>query len=112
MKLIRNPLLLATALVLVTLAWLALRPAPEVSPDVKAAASAEKATPGTAPSTGAATRRSPSEAASSARRPPAAPPAPASVFGEFLQAKQYRALYDRLKSSAEGETAEGRLVLW
>jgi hypothetical protein len=34
------------------------------------------------------------------------------LFGEYLQAKQYRAIYDRLRNSAEGETAEGRLVLW
>jgi hypothetical protein len=31
---------------------------------------------------------------------------------EFLAAKQYRALYDRLKGSAEGGTAEGAYVLY
>ena len=34
------------------------------------------------------------------------------LFNEYLGAKQYRALYDRLKSSAEGETPEGRYVLY
>jgi hypothetical protein len=43
---------------------------------------------------------------------PAAPPRAPTVFDEFLKAKEYRALYDRLRNSAEGETAEGRLVLW
>ena len=54
--------------------------------------------------------------------PPAAPAAigrglipkapPATLFTEYLKAKSYRAIYDRLKNSAEGETAEGRLVMW
>jgi len=36
----------------------------------------------------------------------------ASLYGDFLKARQYRAIYDRLLNSAEGETAEGRLVAW
>lgn len=32
------------------------------------------------------------------------------LFNEFLKAKNYRALYDRLKSSPEGQTAEGWYV--
>jgi hypothetical protein len=32
------------------------------------------------------------------------------LFGEYLKATNYRGLYDRLASSPEGETAEGRLV--
>ena len=40
-----------------------------------------------------------------------APPRP-TLFNDFLQAKSYRAIYDRLKNSAEGDTAEGRLVMW
>lgn len=38
-------------------------------------------------------------------------PAP-TLFNDFLQSKHYRAMYDRLKNSAEGDTAEGRLVMW
>lgn len=34
------------------------------------------------------------------------------LTGEYLAAKQYRALYDRLKGSAEGSTAEGAYVLY
>jgi hypothetical protein len=35
-----------------------------------------------------------------------------SVFNEYLAAGSYRDLYDRLRGSAEGETAEGKLVLY
>jgi hypothetical protein len=41
-----------------------------------------------------------------------APARRATLTGEFLAAKQYRALYDRLKSTAEGTTAEGAYVLY
>lgn len=34
------------------------------------------------------------------------------LFGEYLRAREYKALYDRLVSSAEGRTSEGRLVLY
>ena len=38
-------------------------------------------------------------------------PAPRkTLFNDFLQARSYRALYDRLKNSAEGETPEGWYV--
>ena len=36
----------------------------------------------------------------------------ASLFNEYLGAHQYRELYDRLRNSPEGQTAEGRLVLY
>jgi hypothetical protein len=38
-------------------------------------------------------------------------PAP-TLFNEYLRAKSYKAIYDRLANSAEGQTAEGRLVLY
>ena len=44
-------------------------------------------------------------------RPARVRPVKATLFNDFLGAKQYRGLYDRLKGSAEGQTAEGRLVL-
>jgi hypothetical protein len=34
------------------------------------------------------------------------------LFGEFLRARDYRALYDRLNGTAEGNTSEGKLVLY
>jgi hypothetical protein len=45
-------------------------------------------------------------------RPHAVLPVRATLFNEFLASKSYRALYDRLKGSAEGQTAEGKLVLY
>ena len=53
----------------------------------------------------------------STRAPRPAPPgrnraaAPPSLTRDFLTARRYRALYDRLKSSAEGATPEGQFVL-
>ena len=38
--------------------------------------------------------------------------AKATLFNEFLRTKQYKALYDRLKASPEGQTAEGQYVLY
>jgi hypothetical protein len=40
------------------------------------------------------------------------PPPRATLFNEFLAARDYRALYARLNGSAEGETAQGKLVLY
>ncbi|HEY5675292.1 MAG TPA: hypothetical protein VIR81_00815, partial [Myxococcales bacterium] len=34
------------------------------------------------------------------------------LYNEMLQARHYRGLYERLKDSAEGQTAEGKLVLY
>ena len=36
----------------------------------------------------------------------------ANLFNEYLGAKQYRELYDRLRNSPEGQTPEGQLVLY
>jgi hypothetical protein len=36
----------------------------------------------------------------------------ATLFSEFLGAKTYRALYDRLKDSSEGQTPEGKYVMY
>jgi hypothetical protein len=85
----------------VAAAWFALRP-PEL-PEL----------PTVAPQAAAAARPS----ASSDPRPNPLRPArleavKPTLFNEYLGAKQYRALYDRLRGSAEGQTAEGRLVLY
>ena len=37
---------------------------------------------------------------------------PPTLFGEMVKARQLKPLYDRLKDSPEGQTAEGRLVLY
>lgn len=40
------------------------------------------------------------------------PPPRATLFNEYLQARSYRALYDRLAGTPEGETAQGKLVMY
>ena len=92
-------------------AWLALRP-PEL-PDM----------PTVAPQASAAARPSaPDKLAASAvlsidprpnpLRPARVMPVKATLFNEYLGLKQYRALYDRLRGSPEGQTPEGKLVLY
>ena len=39
-------------------------------------------------------------------------PVRASLFNEYLRTKNYRALYDRLKNSPEGQAPDGKLVLY
>src|SRR6185295_11816253 len=104
------PLLLAV--VLAGGAWFALRPpdltnVPVTSPAV---ASVPK---GSAPPD----RLSASAVLSIDPRPnPLRPARPmrvkATLFNEYLEARNYRALYDRLHGTAEGQTAEGKLVLY
>jgi hypothetical protein len=110
----RLPAVLAAFLAILAGAWYVLRP-PE--PPEAAVASAPKA----APAASGPAARSDKLAASAVlsidpRANPLHPnPAAAvrvSVFNEFLAAKSYRALYDRLKSSAEGQTADGKLTLY
>ena len=109
-----NRVLLAVAgtAAVLAVAWYALRP-PEmtdipVAPEAVAAASPTSAPPD---------KLSASAVLSIDPRPnPLRPARPATVkpnlFNEYLEAKQYRALYDRLRDSPEGQTAEGRLVLY
>lgn len=96
-------------------AWFALRP-PEL-PDLPAAAPAAVTTAAAPAAKSASEKLSASSVLAIDPRPnplrPARPtPVKATLFNEYLEAKQYRALYDRLRSSAEGQTAEGRLVLY
>lgn len=108
---LRYTLGIPVAAALAVVGWLALRADP-VPLAQKGAASAPK----TAEGAGSGPRVSGRPAAPNpSARVASAPPAPArppTVFDEFLRTAQYRALYDRLRNSAEGETAEGRLVLW
>ena len=111
----RLPILLFAILALLAAAWYALRP-PElleplaVAPPQAAAAPAQPAA--------AAGRESLSASAVLSIDPRANPlrPKPVMVrtssFNEFLAAKSYRALHDRLKSSPEGQTADGKMVLY
>jgi len=105
------PLMLAV--LLAAAAWFALRP-PELTPPPVVSSEAVASVPkGSAP---------PDKLAASAvlaidPRPnplrPARPmPVKATLFNEYLSAKQYRAIYDRLHGSPEGQTAEGKLVLY
>ena len=111
----KNRLALSVAgiAVLAAGAWLALRPPelhemPSVAPPAAAAA---------APTSARSDKLSASAVLAIDPRPnplrPARPtPVKATLFNEYLEAKQYRALFDRLRSSPEGQTAEGRLVLY
>lgn len=102
------------AAALVVMGWLAMREDPRPAPGAPAPNATAKpgdraiARPGNGSVAGAGS--APTALARSSA--PAAPPRPPSVFDDFLKAKEYRGLYDRLRNSAEGETAEGRLVLW
>lgn len=108
-------LILAAAFVIfVAGAWMALKP-PELHEQPAPGAAAA------APSADAPPRASTPEKLSAssvlaidprARATQAPIPVRQTLGGEFLAARQYRALYDRLKSSAEGTTAEGAYVLY
>lgn len=108
----RLSLALATAAALAALAWLAWRPdTSNDAPAPQAAAPAEAVR--RAPVTGVPGGVPGTRLTAPALVPAPAPaPVRATLFNEFLQAREYRVIYDRLKDSAEGETAEGRLVLW
>jgi hypothetical protein len=111
---LRLPTLLFATAALAGLAWLGLRPAAVIEAPV-APAPAHRAASAPAPGMTGASAPAPRAATEPTRSAATARPAvpfEATLFGEFTKAKQYRALYDRLRASPEGETAEGRLVLW
>lgn len=110
----RFALAAAFAALLAAAAWMALRP-PELEPialdspatwvaEQPRSRGASKAEPRSAPAPGADPR---------AHIPKVvmAPPPP-TLFNEYLGARDYRILYDRLAHSLEGQTAEGKLVLY
>jgi hypothetical protein len=108
-------LILAAALVIfVAGAWMALKP-PELHETASPGASATTASTDASPRSSAPEKLSASSVLAIDPRTQskkAAVPVRHTLAGEFLAAKQYRALYDRLKSSAEGTTAEGAYVLY
>jgi hypothetical protein len=92
-------------------AWLALRP-PDL-PDLAAVAPPVEASsrPSAPPDKLSASAVLSIDPRPNPLRPARVLPVKATLFNDFLGAKQYRDLYDRLKGSAEGQTPEGRLVL-
>jgi len=107
----RFPLVLLALVAVVATAWWAQR-------DPEFAASRSQAAPAVLAASPAARRPAAPLAASSvlsinprAARPPAAAPR-RTLFNEYLAAKSYRALYDRLRSSPEGQTPEGWYVMY
>ena len=111
---LRYSLGVPVAAALAVVAWLAFRPGLPETADAQKAAAAAKGGERPAPKPGAGSVvGAPRTPPAIARAPAvAAPPRPPGVFDEFLKTKEYRGLYDRLRNSAEGETPEGRLVLW
>ena len=76
---------------------------PEASADVRHGANVAPAKLGAASVLAIDPRANPLKARATAK---------ASLFNELLGTKHYKALYDRLKSSPEGQTAEGQYVLY
>jgi len=111
-----NRLIVAMAVVLVAAgAWMAFGPRPgEDAPAVAATEPARAPAPAraVAPEKLSASAVLAIDPRPNPLRPANAVPVKATLFNEFLGARQYRALYDRLIGSPEGMTAEGRLVLY
>jgi len=108
-------LIIAAAFVIfVAGAWMALKP-PELH-ELPAPTAAAAPAPTSAAALGAMPGKldASSVLAIDPRTPGKRPPVPVrqTLTSEYLAAKQYRALYDRLKSSPEGTTAEGAYVLY
>lgn len=110
----RSALIAVFAALLVVGAWLGLRPPQlEPIPAIVETASATAARPAQAAGSSAPAGASGQTSRLRASIPVVAMPPPApTLFNEYLRAKSYRALYERLATSPEGQTPEGRLVLY
>lgn len=116
MKKFRFPLLLALAAAFIAGAWMLVRP-PELpeytsiatpvegSPDVRARNAGADAKLGAASVLAIDPRNAGPKGAG-------APATRVTLFGEYLAAKSYKVLYDRLNGTAEGQTPEGWFVLY
>src|SRR5437868_5366928 len=106
---------LALLVALVAGAWMALRP-PELPDYSSPAASAARTMDAKVALAPVASKLSASTVLSIDPRAKSSnggvAPMQRTLFNEYLGSRHYRALYDRLKSSAEGETPEGRYVLY
>jgi hypothetical protein len=111
----RIPLLLLAIVAFVAAAWYALRPPELPGLDARSEAGAANG------AAKGANARAPAKLAAAAvlaidprtNGPRATASAPrATVFNEYLAAKNYKAIYDRLKSGPEGQTPEGWYVLY
>lgn len=104
----------AAFVIFVAGAWMALQP-PQLQ-ELPAPAAAAAAAPAAAPVSALLPQKLEASSVLSIdpRTPGKRPATPVrqTLTNEYLGAKQYRALYDRLKSSAEGTTAEGAYVLY
>ncbi len=116
MKKFRLPLFLALATALVAGAWMLVRP-PELERYSAAPAHAEQAGESR---TRTAHPESRLDAASvlsidprtASPKAAAVPAGRVTLFGEYLAARSYKALYERLKSTPEGQTPEGWYVMY
>ena len=110
----RTGILAAIGAGLALAGWLALRP-PEAPVEASAPVSATKPVANTAT---VAAGAAPSQTSPNAPPPvipivrTPTPPAKPTLYNDFLTAKSYRALYDRLNGTAEGSTPEGKYVLY
>ena len=110
----RIPLLLVLTAAFVAGAWMLVRPPqlPEYSSTPLAGESAPEARArAAAPKLGASSVLSIDPRAPSLKGH-AAPLARVTLFGEYLAAKSFKALYERLKASPEGQTPEGWYVMY
>lgn len=109
----RNAFLAAGAAAVVAAGWFMLRP-PEVVPTPAKAAAAAAAngpsSPAAAPAAAGPPEATPVAMPTVPRTP--TPVVRPSLFNEYLSAKSYRAIYDRLMNSGEGSSPEGKYVLY
>ena len=95
---------------LAAVAWIALRP-PEM-PDAPAPHAAAARPTGGDSSKLSASAVLAIDPRANPLRPARAMPVKHTLFNEYLGTKQYKSLYDRLRASPEGQTPEGRRVLY
>ena len=102
-----------TALIVVVAAtYLAWKPVSPAELLHEAAAPAASATPGAKPAGPRGFVLAPAHPAAPKARLAGTAAARVSLYNEYLGAKSYRALYDRLHGSPEGSTAEGMYVMY
>ena len=111
---LRFPLSIALLAAAASATWLLFRPAEPPAPDAVAAGA-----PVAAPARSASGASSPASSAPRMRDrrltitpAPSAAAASSSLHGDYLRARSYKALYERLRETPEGKTPEGSYVLY